>query len=354
MQLRPKWTGRCKLEGNFTIWFPVTGGDSKRRTDHHFHLCVFLIRFHFSAHSLYNPSSAEFSFSSWKAGLQIGPFVCSDRVITPLGPTASVLSWEKVQTPLNFQWWMQKNLPLICLPMLGRASWSCMRCLGTWDHWTLCQDRSVMMNMQHLPLECSAWSVLASVDTKVLCKWYIGLSGKFENVSSILLLNFHPRFYLQNDLNKLVSTRVYNADREFKGWTTRSLDVYTVFLFCFWHVTCRAMQGKKSGINDWEHLYMTEDVAYFFFLCSSAKKKKIISIDKAAAGSNVLRIVLHAQIIDCCCTNSFCLLSRVLLTLPRERHHQNSFEVYFPKRRAGPSLPLFTLSVFTGVFQLLR
>lgn len=157
-QLRPKWTGWCKLKGNFIIWFPVTWDASTTRTDHHLHLRLFFMSYHFSTRSLCNQSSAAFSVSGWKAGLLISQSVCSDCMITSLSPSASVLPSEKVQTPLNLQRWKQKHSSLICLPTLFWANWSCMRCLGTLDHWTLCQDRSVVMNMQHLPLECSAWS----------------------------------------------------------------------------------------------------------------------------------------------------------------------------------------------------
>lgn len=356
MQLRPKRTGWCKLEGNFTIWFPVTGGDSKRRTDHHFHLCVFFIRSHFSAHPLYNPSSAEFSFSGWKAGLLISLFVCSDRLITPLSPTASVLSSEKVQTPLNFQWWMQKNLSLICLPMLGRASWSGVRCLGTLDHWTLCQDRSVMMNKQHLPLECSARSLLASGDTKVLCKWYIGLSGKFENVSSILLLNSHPWFtcgMISISLWALVYTMLTENLKD------ELLVVYMCILSFFsasdtstpepsealdQPLGLSAVRIKKSGINDWKHLYMTENVALFYSLCAALQKKSFPSVKRQPA-----------LIIDCCCPNSFCLLSGVLLTLPGECHHQNSLDgrCIFQTESWTFAAFVYTQRLFTGVIQLM-
>lgn len=47
-----------------------------------------------SAHTLYNPSSAAFSFSGWKPGLLISQSVCSVCMITPLSPSASVLLSE--------------------------------------------------------------------------------------------------------------------------------------------------------------------------------------------------------------------------------------------------------------------
>lgn len=108
-QLRPKWTGWCKLKGNFITWFPVTLGGSTTKTDHYLHLCLFFMSYHLSTRSLYNQSSAAFSVSTWKAGLLISQSVCSDCMITSPSPSSALLPSEKVQTPLNSQWWKQKK-----------------------------------------------------------------------------------------------------------------------------------------------------------------------------------------------------------------------------------------------------
>lgn len=173
-----------------------------------------------------------------------------------------------------------------------------------------------------------------------------------------IAVKFPSLVYLQNDLSKLVSRRVYNADIE------NLKDELLVVLFLVSDTSTPepskaldqplglpAIRIKKSGIQWLEASLHDRKRSIFFHFVQFCKKSRKIKRQPA-----LMCIALHAQIIDCCCTNGFCLLSGVLLTLPRECHHQNSLDgrCIFSKRRAGPSLSLFTLGVFAGVIQLLR